>query len=183
MLGLLSGMGMPMTMEEVRERSGGVGPGRPHIALTMHDKGYVSSRREAFDQYIGWGAKSFVPRVLLTPEQGIGLLRDEGATVAIAHPCLVKMMTPERLDDTLSDFHAWGLTAIEAYHSRYNAEQVRLCMELAAKHCLLLAGGSDYHGMNKEGISLGTGAGNLYIPVSLLEKMREYRKAEGLWVE
>jgi predicted metal-dependent phosphoesterase TrpH len=183
MLDVLSGMGMPMSMEEVRAQSGGVAVGRQHIARTMRDKGYVSSSREAFDRYIGRRGKAYVPRVLLTPEQGIGLLRDEGATVALAHPFLSRMMTPERLDDTLSDFHARGLTAIEAYYSPCAPEQVRFCVELAAKHHLLLTGGSDYHGVNKEGISLGTGTGSLRIPVVLLEKMREYRKKAGLRVE
>jgi predicted metal-dependent phosphoesterase TrpH len=183
MLDVLGDLGMPMTLEEVSARSKGSTVGRPHIALTMCDKGYVSSRREAFERYIGLGARAFAPRVLLTPEQGIGLLRDEGATVAIAHPFLSKKMTSERLDDILSDFRARGLTAMEAYHSMYNPVQIRLSMELAAKHKLLLTGGSDYHGANKKGISLGSGTGSLRISASLLEKMREYRKSLGLWVD
>lgn len=182
MLDVLAGLGMPMTMEEVRERSGGVAVGRPHIALTMRDKGYVTNRREAFDLYIGWGATAFVPRSLCSPAEGISLLREEGATVAVAHPCLSGLMTPERLDDTLSDFRALGLTAIEAYHSAHDPKQVRLCVDMAARHKLLLTGGSDYHGVNKEGIFLGTGTGGLRVPLLLLEKMRDYRKEKGLWV-
>ena len=182
MLDVLSAMGMPMTMDEVREHSGNVAVGRPHIALAMKSKGYVPSRKEAFERYIGWNGSAFVPRTLMPPAEGIRLLRDEGATVVLAHPCLSKRMTGMRLDAILAEFRTYGLTALEAYHSSHGPEQVRLCVELAHKHGLLLSGGSDYHGVHKEGINIGTGTGNVRVPYCLLEKIREYRKKQGLWV-
>lgn len=182
MLDALANLGMPLTLEEVRAHSGGGALGRPHIALAMKSRGYVQCRREAFDRYIGWGGRAFVPRTLLTPAEGIGLLRDEGATVALAHPCLYQQMTRQRLDAILAEFRPLGLRALEAYHSMHNSDEVRMCVELAARHDLLLTGGSDYHGLNKEGIALGTGRGNLRVPYILLEKMRAYRKSRGLWV-
>lgn len=182
MLDVLAEQGMPMSMDEVRACSGGEAVGRPHIALAMLARKYVATRREAFERYLGWGARAFVARELLTPEQGIALLRDEGATVAVAHPCLSPAMTPERLDDTLSDFRAKGLSAIEAYHSVHTPAQVRLCVDLAARHNLLLTGGSDYHGRNKEGIRLGSGSGGLRVPLLALDRLRAFRKSQGLWV-
>lgn len=182
MLDVLEKLGMPLSLDEVRSISGGGAVGRPHIALAMCRKGYAGSRKEVFEHYIGWGKKAFVPRVLSTPEEGIGLLRDEGATVCLAHPCLFSGMTRERLDDTLSQFRAYGLSALEAYHSAHDPGRVRLCVELAAKHNLLLSGGSDYHGANKEGIALGKGQGRLRIPLHLLEKMEEHRRKQGLWL-
>jgi hypothetical protein len=177
MLDVLAAMGMPMSMDEVREHSGNVAIGRPHIALTMKSKGYVPSLKEAFERYIGWDGSAFVPRTLLSPSEAIGLLCDEGATVALAHPCLSKKMTAARLDAVLTEFRQHGLRAIEAYHSSHGPEQVRLCIELADKHGLLLTGGSDYHGSNKDGIALGTGTGQLRVPYLLLEKLREYRRS------
>lgn len=182
MLDALSAHGMPMTLEEVRNLSGGGALGRPHIAMALRNRGYVASRREAFEQYIGWGGKAFVPRVLPAPREAIGLLRDEGAIVALAHPCLSPTMNEERLNDILAEFRACGLTALEAYHSVHDNARTRLCVELAARHNLLLTGGSDYHGENKEGIALGRGRGGLRVPYMLLEKMREWRKSKGLWV-
>lgn len=182
MLDSLTALGMPLSMEEVRAVAGGRSVGRPHIAAALKNKGYVSSRREAFSTYIGWSGKAYVPRVLATPREGIGLLRDEGATVALAHPMLSKMMTPERLDDTLSDFRSYGLEAIEAYHSSHDAQSTRICVELGARHNLLLSGGSDYHGNNKENITLGRGAGALRVPFFVLEKLQAQRKNKGLWI-
>ena len=182
MLDALADLGMPLTLEEVRAQSGGGALGRPHIALALKNKGYVQCRREAFDRYIGWGGIAFVPRKLLTPAEGISLLRGEGATVALAHPCLYQKMTRQRLDGILAGFRPLGLRALEAYHSVHSPEEVRMCVELAAKHDLLLTGGSDYHGVNKEGIALGSGRGGLRVPYILLEKMREYRRSGRLWV-
>lgn len=176
MLDVLAAMGMPMTMDEVLEHSGNVAIGRPHIALTMKSKGYVPSRKVAFERYIGWNGAAFVPRILFSPSEGIRLLRDEGAIVALAHPCLSKKMTASRLDVILGEFRRHGLSAIEAYHSSHDPEHVRLCVDLAHKHGLLLTGGSDYHGNNKEGIMLGVGAGQLRVPYIILENLRKHLK-------
>lgn len=182
MLDALRAKGFSLTLEEVRAVAKGEAVGRPHIALALLNKRYVASRREAFERYIGWGGEAFVPRVLASPREGIRLLRDEGATVALAHPFQSRLMTRERLDDILSDFRALGLTALEAYHNCHDDRQVRTSIDLAAKHNLLLTGGSDYHGVNKEGISLGTGKGNMRVPWWVLSSLREYRKRKGLWV-
>lgn len=183
MLEVITGLGMPLDMEEVRAISGGGAIGRPHIALAMKKKGYVLDRKEAFDKYLGYKKKAYVPRILMTPEEGIGLLRDEGAVVVLAHPCLAPTMTEQRLDGILDEFRSYGLTAVEAYHSAHASEKVRLCVELAAKHKLLLSGGSDYHGDNKEGINIGSGmGGNVRIPVHVLEKLERYRLDSGLAV-
>lgn len=182
MLDALTAMDMPLAMEEVEAVSRGESLGRPHIALAMRDKGYVSSRKEAFDRYIGWGGKAFVPRALSSPREGIELLRGEGATVSLAHPFLSRRMNESRLDSLLRDFRAWGLNAVEAYHSIHSQQQVRLCVKLAAKHGLLLTGGSDYHGLNKEIIRLGVGTRSLRVPFVLLEKLLAFRLDRGLWV-
>ena len=180
MLDVLAAMGMPMTMDEVREHSGKVAIGRPHIALAMLSKGYVPSRKEAFERYIGWKGTAFIPRVLLSPAEGVRLLREQGATVALAHPCLSRNMTASRLDAILAEFRGYGLEAVEAYHSAHDPDQTRLCVKLADKHGLLLTGGSDYHGSNKDGVALGTGSGRLRVPYEVLEKLREYRRSMGL---
>jgi predicted metal-dependent phosphoesterase TrpH len=181
MLDALHGLGMDISLEEAVGLSGGQTVGRPHIALAMKRKGYVPSRREAFDRYIGQEGKAFVARTLMDPEEGVDLLRAEGALVVLAHPCLSPAMTPERLDALARRLKPKGLEAIEAYHSAHTPEKVRLCVDVAAEHGLLLSGGSDYHGLNKEGIKLGSGlGGNVRAPLMLLEKMEAYRKEKRL---
>jgi predicted metal-dependent phosphoesterase TrpH len=182
MFDALESNGLPLTGEEMRNVSESENLGRPHIALALVNKGYAANRKEAFDRYIGRNGTAFVPRALSSPREGIRLLRDEGATVALAHPFHSLSMTRERLDDLLSDFRAFGLTALEAYHNSHSAHHTRLCVDLAARHTLMLTGGSDYHGTNKEGVALGVGRGNMRVPLRVLSTLREHRKNKGLWV-
>ncbi len=46
---------------------------------------------------------------------------------------------------------------------------IRLAKELS----LCISGGSDFHGTNKPHIDLGSGMGNLKIPYSVWEKIKE----------
>ena len=55
----------------------------------------------------------------------------------------------------------------------YNPELYSSCPECARKN----SGGSDFHGDRKPDISLGTGHGNLEIPYSVLDGLRERHAA------
>lgn len=180
-LDALERIGLPVSAEEVCSLSSGGPVGRPHIALAMKNRGYVHNRREAFIRYIGNEGRAFVPRVLMDAEEGIALLRGEGALVALAHPCLYRNMNRQKLDRMLENLAPQGLHALEVYHSSHTQEQVRICVSLADKYGLLLSGGSDYHGRNKANINLGTGLrGNVRVPLYVLEKMEAFRREKGL---
>ncbi|MDL2207564.1 PHP domain-containing protein [Desulfovibrio sp. OttesenSCG-928-M16] len=175
----LARLNAPLNMAEVLALAKGRTVGRPHIAMALKNRGYVYSRQEAFDRYLGWGAKAFVPRCLPSPEEGIALLAAEGAIVVLAHPCLSPVMSGQRLDALLGDLHSMGLNAIEAWHSSHDPNQTRLCLDLAERHGLLCTGGSDYHGANKQDIALGSGRGNMRVPYKILEILRAHRTNLG----
>jgi hypothetical protein len=66
-----------------------------------------------------------------------------------------------------------GLNAIEAYHTDHSPKDTRLYLDLAQRHGLLVTGGSDFHGLAKPGLELGTGRdNNLQIPDDLMERLR-----------
>ncbi|MDR1686195.1 MAG: PHP domain-containing protein [Desulfovibrio sp.] len=167
----LAALGMPLDPEDVRRRAGGKAVGRPHMAAALAAAGYVADGREAFIRFLGRGCPAYVPRNLSSPEEGIALLRRESPVVSLAHPFLSPTMTGSELDDILAEFRPLGLTALEAWHSDHGPEQTGICLESARKHGLAVTGGSDYHGENKKNIALGTGRGNLSVPLSLLEDL------------
>jgi hypothetical protein len=68
-----------------------------------------------------------------------------------------------------------GLTALEVYHSDHRPADVAQYLGLAREFELGVTGGSDFHGDVKPGIRLGSGAGNLNIPQSVLAQLREIR--------
>ena len=43
----------------------------------------------------------------------------------------------------------FGIKCLESYYSRYNFEEINFLVECANKNGLLISGGSDYHGTNK----------------------------------
>jgi hypothetical protein len=66
-----------------------------------------------------------------------------------------------------------GLNALEAYHSDHSQGDRETFLGLAARHGMLVTGGSDFHGTVKPGISLGTGrGGNVRVPDDLVDRLR-----------
>ncbi|MDE6734979.1 MAG: PHP domain-containing protein [Desulfovibrio sp.] len=174
----LRALGFDITMEDLRARASG-SVGRPHMAAALVDKGYVPDTGTAFREYLGSGAKAFVPKRVPAPEEAVRILTEVGATAVLAHPCLngPDEVTIETLTERLASS---GLDALEAWHTSHSDAATRHCVELAARYGLGLSGGSDYHGANKPGLELGTGYGALRVPAAALEALKARRRARGL---
>jgi predicted metal-dependent phosphoesterase TrpH len=67
MLQKLAALGMPVSFERLQEIAGGEIIGRLHVALALVEAGHVSSRREAFDRYIGRMGPAYAQRFKLAP--------------------------------------------------------------------------------------------------------------------
>ncbi|MBQ4567517.1 MAG: PHP domain-containing protein [Desulfovibrio sp.] len=173
----LQELGFDINMEEVSALAKG-SVGRPHIARVMVHKGFVGDEREAFQRYLGTGGKAWLPKEVLSPERAVGLLAGLGATVSLAHP-FIHGYPVSWLEGAVRDLIPHGLDAIEVWHSEHDPAQTRLALEWAKRYDLGMTGGSDYHGSNKPGISLGKGRGGLRIPLDVLEKLEARRRAQG----
>lgn len=175
----LAELGINITEDELTTEAGGKIIGRPHIAAALLRRGVVRTRLEAFSRFLGKDGAAYVPRELLTPLEGLALLRSLGAVTAVAHPLLLRAPL-NWLGQCLDELTEAGLDALEAYHSEHNAAQVRRLVDLAAARGLLLCGGSDYHGQNKPDVALGSGRGGLRVPACLLDKLKERRAHRSL---
>ncbi len=152
--------------------------GRPHIAAVLLEKGYVSTIKEAFTKYLADGCPAYEPKKLFEVEEIFRLLNDVQATICLAHPGLIRC-TPEWLDAYVGRLKELGLWGLEVYHSEHNEETTARMLTLAQKYDLVVSGGSDYHGTVKPTIHLGCGKGNLRIKKSLLDVIKECRRAKG----
>jgi len=170
----LQNLGISISLKDVENLAGGRVIGRPHFAHFLKNAGIVHSAEEAFQKYLGRDQKAYVPREAITPHEAVQLLTKIGATIVLAHPALTPC-SAEELSTLLGELSPLGLHAIEAYHSAHSHKDERFLVELAAKHKLLLSGGSDFHGKSKKGIELGKGKGGLRIPYFVLEKMKAAR--------
>ena len=172
MCGLLRQAGISITYEELLASYPDCVITRAHYARYLLEKGYVKSRQEAFDRYVGDHAPCFVPREKITPAQAVALILQAGGAPVLAHPILYRM-SDARLETLVKSLKESGLMGIEAIYSTYSPADERQIRSLAAKYDLLLSGGSDFHGANKPDIDMGSGLGNLYVPRELLTNIKK----------
>jgi 3',5'-nucleoside bisphosphate phosphatase len=156
-------MGVKLPFEEVMTTAGNSAVGRPHVAATLLRLKLVSGYQEAFDRYISRGGPAYVPKTMLPPQEAIDLIHRAGGVTVLAHPFIDDMA---KHVETLAQM---GLDGIEVRHSAHSRDDELRLERIAARHGLLLSGGSDFHG--REG-RYGM-IGSQKVPASYLDKMKE----------
>jgi len=176
LVGNLQQLGVEITLEEV-EAIGKSQAGRPHFASILLRKKYVKTMQEAFDKYLDEAAPGYVQRKEVPVNEAIARVKAAGGITSLAHPIRVAKNDWDTLALWTEKMASAGMGAIEVFHSDHTIENVGFYGQLAERFGLLVTGGSDFHGANKPNISLGTGhRGNLAVPYSLLENLRNARR-------
>jgi 3',5'-nucleoside bisphosphate phosphatase len=168
----LAELGLPVTAEELEEEAGGSGAGRPHVAAILVRKGVATSVQDAFDRWLAKGRPAYVEKERLGPLPAISLALRSGALPVLAHP-LSMGLTPSQLEAAVGELAEAGLVGLEAIYGRYSQEERASLAVMAARAGLAITGGSDYHGTYKPDLSIGTGLGDLHVPDSALEALRD----------
>ncbi|MGI6071945.1 MAG: PHP domain-containing protein [Lachnospiraceae bacterium] len=167
---LLNEHGVDISLDALYRNLGSRVITRSNIAQYLLDNGYVKDKMEAFDKYIGNKSCCYVPKYKLPLETACALILGAKGVCSIAHPVQYKMTEDEYLELFL-EAKKMGIQCVEAIHSDNSPEDDIMFRELAKRAGMLITGGSDYHGIFKPDISLGTGRGNLMIPASLLKNI------------
>jgi 3',5'-nucleoside bisphosphate phosphatase len=153
---------------DLRERGGSIA-GRVHMARILCERGQVRSIDEAFRRYLGEDASSYVPRRSPPISQVIQHIRLAGGIASLAHPTRFWGDNWQAADAICQRLADVGLDAVEVWHSEQDPAYSGLLADLAVRHALRMTGGSDFHGGNKPGITLGRGYGDrALVPVDLL---------------
>jgi hypothetical protein len=173
----LTELGMPVTAEEILHEGGSGSIGRPHIAAVMMRKGYVETIDEAFELWLTSGKPAYIGRPRLSPEEAIQLARASGGVPVLAHPHTLGINRAHEMADLLTRLIAAGLVGLEAYCAGYRRHEREGYADLARRFGLVPAGGSDFHGTYKPGLSLGTGYGDLIVPDVVVEELRPHAGA------
>lgn len=124
--------------------------GRPHIAQAMLKKGYVQSLKEAFHKYLTEGKPAYVPEKSISVEETIEVIHQGGGVAVIAHPHLIKRQNIIR---HLKELNFQG---IECYYGNFKMHDNQKWLNIAESKKWLITGGSDFHGIAKPAISLGS---------------------------
>ena len=90
-----------------------------------------------------------------------------GELFFLAHPYQYKF---DDINKFLKELYSkYNFDGIECFCSSFNDKQTKYLLDFAKKRGLLVTGGSDYHGSNRDGYCLGIGNGNLLISSDILD--------------
>ena len=167
----LNGLGFEIRLEEVAAKAGGEVLGRPHFAQVMLDKGYVESTQEAFDKYLAKGKPAYMDKERLSPGESVSVIRSAGGVAVLAHPLQLKARSDEELEALIGGLVDAGLQGMECYYRNHTPEVTRNFLLLAKRFGLIPTGGSDFHGASRPHIHLGTGEGNLKVPMECWDSL------------
>lgn len=101
-------------------------------------------------------------------DTAIQAIKNAGGLVFMPHLFIYKAIKDKEafIDDIINNYSVDGL---ECYHSNFSEEEINYLLKLTKEKNLLRSGGSDYHGINKVGIEMAIGKGNLKINDDLVE--------------
>jgi len=170
----LAGLGINLSLEEVRAEAGKGSIGRPHIARVLMKQKHVASIEEAFERYLKNGAPAFVDKEKLTAPDAIELIHQAGGLSILAHPFSLGFNTYRDLFSEILSLKKLGLQGIEVYYTNYSNDMMRSLRRFASSNGMLVSGGSDFHGSNKPHVQLGSGSGNLDVPDSVYKDLRDF---------
>lgn len=148
--------------EEVAALTQSRAVGRPHLAMLLHQKGWVTNLKSAFEKYLGPGCPGYAPKYKQTPFEAIELIKQSGGVAVMAHPMLTQK------DELIPRFVAAGLGGLEVYYPNCTEIMTQFYERIALKHGLIMTGGSDAHGKAK----VYTYVGKRTVPMDVVEQLR-----------
>lgn len=170
----LSRAGYRIDYEAVKARNATGNVNRALVAAELCAHGYVGSIKEAFSTLLGEEHGFYVPPERFQLTDAIRLLREVKAVPVLAHP--LQELSEGELRELIPLAKEAGMLGMEIMHSSFNKEKSALARELAREFDLLPSGGSDFHGANKPDVRLGSGKGDLAIPLEFYHRLRELHR-------
>ena len=143
---------------------------KTHMANILVKRGLASNNIEAMKKYLD-ACKTGNTR--FDGQEAIDVIKKAGGIVVWAHPIGgegEKHITEEELLPKLAEMKKYGIQGLECYYSRYNQNEISFLVKQAKLNNLLITGGSDYHGENKD------------IPAGRLNVEEEYVNPEKLTI-
>ncbi|MFH1319001.1 MAG: PHP domain-containing protein [Candidatus Omnitrophota bacterium] len=164
MIDALNKTGIKLDKEDVFSRiNNNNTPTRLHLALSMVEKGIVSSLVEAFSRYLAVGRPGYVGRFKFSVKEAIDLIKECGGLSFLAHPHAIGNQS------WIDEFVSFGLDGLEVVYPRFSEAKKLHYKRLADRLGLLKSGGSDAHGSYKKFTSVG----DVTIPYSWVQEMKQ----------
>jgi hypothetical protein len=168
---MLAADGFDIDIDRLQAAYPGAVIGRPHIAEYLVRKGYVQSVAEGFDKYLEVGRRYFLPKRRIPFARAIEIIAAAGGVPVLAHPLQYKYPLNE-VEEMIDLAVSLGVKALECYYSEHTPEQQAWLLAQAERRGLGVSGGSDYHGSRKNWIAMGSGMGDMKIPLKVLTELK-----------
>ncbi|MDQ7843614.1 MAG: PHP domain-containing protein [Armatimonadota bacterium] len=169
----LNALGIPIRFERVRAIAGGA-VGRPHVARALVESGAVKTTEEAFEKYIGRSGPAYVERMKLSPQEAVAIILRAGGIPVLAHPGWGVR------DEMIAELAGAGLEGLEVYYPDHTPAMVAHYLDVAARHRLLVTGGTDFHGGD---LATKVAIGSQYVPPEAVDRLKaraaEKRAGQG----
>lgn len=128
---------------------------KTHIANVLVNRGLAADNLSAMKKYLD-GCKAGDTR--FTIEESVSAIIKSGGIPVWAHPLGGEgetHLSKEEFLPKLRTMIKYGIKGLECYYSRYSLEESEFLVKCANENNLLISGGSDFHGKNKNKIELG----------------------------
>ncbi|HIW31561.1 MAG TPA: PHP domain-containing protein [Candidatus Paenibacillus intestinavium] len=171
----LNELGIVITLQEVIEIAGDShgSIGRPHFAQILINKGYVNSKQEAFDLYLGEYGKAFVQPLRIHPSDAYQWIKEAGGVSVLAHPGIYHN------DLLVEQLLQAGVDGVEVNHSDHTPEQVQYYESLAKRYSLLATAGSDFHGIDEQGTQIHGHLGSVGASMDVYDQIYSLHRSRG----
>ncbi len=121
-----------------------------HLANILVNRGLAGDNITAMKKYLD-ACKTGNSR--FDGDEAVQTIKSAGGIPVWAHPLGGEgdvHLTEQEFLPRLETLIQCGIQGLECYYSRYTAQEIDFLLNCAAKYNLLITGGSDYHGTNKD---------------------------------
>jgi len=112
------------------------------------------------------------------PSDAIEIITKYGGVPVLAHP-KDYFLSMRGLDDLVGELISYGLQGLECIYTTHSSAETEQFKQIARKHDLLITGGTDFHGLGKPDVDLGSGFGHLVIPYDCVSNLKKVAGAKG----
>jgi len=157
--------GIHVTWEELMEFQTGNWLDRQAIAKWLVKYGHAPSISSAWMDIIDY--IPYEEGELISLDDALCMIKSSGGLSFLAHYNKFigfEGYTSEKLKKHIGDLKRKGLDGIERYYPTFTKENHNELDDLIKQYQLLSSGGTDYHGLNRPSIQLGTGEGDFEVP-------------------
>lgn len=156
-----------LTPDDISDLARITSVGKPHIARILVRDGFAESIQDAIYKYLNFKGNND----RISAETAIHAIIDAGGIPVWAHPLGgegERRLTGDEFEKQLNHLLESGIRGLECYYSRYSDAEIEFLISKCKAYGLLISGGSDYHGENKDIYPGQLSADNLEISCDFL---------------